>query len=179
MTRSLLHSACIAALFSATSAASATQFQVTLPTTQTSPVSGRLLVFAKAIEAGKPLPESVDTASYEPPGSVTVAAQEVPAWAPGHTITLDGDGASYATAFKDLPPGRYAVQVVPDRDHSYAGNGRGAGDLVSPVVAMALPQGDAVALTENLPPADPWELPAAAPAQVLADTAAVPASNNA
>lgn len=58
------------------------QFQVTLPAIQTSPVSGRLPVLAKSIAAGKPLPGSVNTASYEPPGSVTVAAQEVPAWGP-------------------------------------------------------------------------------------------------
>jgi hypothetical protein len=172
MTLSFLRSACIAAFFSATAAAGATQFQVTLPSSQTAPVSGRLLVFATAIAAGQPLPASVDTASYEPPGSVTVAAQEVASWSPGQTVTLDADGTAYPTAFKDLPPGRYAVQIVLDRDHSYAGNGRGAGDLVSRVVAMDLPQGGAIALTETLPPADPWQLPAAAPAQVLADTAA-------
>lgn len=106
MTRSLLRSPCVAAFCSATAAAGATQLQVTLPATQTSPVSGRLLVFAKAIAAGKPLPGSVDIASYEPPGSVTVAAQEGAAWAPGQVVTLDGDGTAYPTAFSDLPPGR-------------------------------------------------------------------------
>ena len=161
-----------AALLVASGAAGATQFQVTLPSGQATPVAGRLLVFAKPIDASaKALPESVDASSYEK-STVTVAAQEVSSWAPGQAITLDADLTAYPAAFKDLPPGRYAVQAVLDVDHSYAGHGRGAGDIVSAVVALDLPAGGALALAHTLPAADPWTLPAAAPAQMLADTAA-------
>lgn len=161
-----------ATLYFAAAATGATEIQVSLPPTQTTAASGRLIVFAKAIDAGAPLPDSVDASSYEAPGSVTISAQEVAAWAPGQTLTLDGNGSAYPVPLKDLPPGRYAVQVVLDRDHSYARNGRGAGDLVSPVLAMAFPKGGAIALTQSLPATDPWQLPATAPPQVLADTAA-------
>lgn len=164
-------------LLLAVGAAHATQFQVTLPADMTTPVSGRLLVFARPIDpAATQLPDSVDASSFEPRDGVVVAAQEVTAWAPGHTVDLDADLTAYPAAFKDVAPGPYAVQVVLDRQHTYAGYGRGAGNLVSRVVALDLPTGGAVALTHALPAADPWQLPASAPAQTLADVAAARSS---
>ena len=163
----------IAAMLLPWGTAGATQFQVTLPVDQTGPVSGRLIVFARPLSnTTSSLPESIDASSFEPRDGVIVAAQEVSAWAPGRTINLDADISAYPAAFKDAVAGRYAVQVVLDVDHNYARDGRGAGDLVSPVVALNLPAGGSLVLTHALPPADPWKLPASATTETVADAAA-------
>lgn len=154
-------------------AAHATQFQVTLSADQAGPVSGRLIVFARPIDPAKPaLPPSIDANAFEPRDGVIIAAQEVTSWAPGRTIDVDADLAAYPAPFRSAAPGKYAVQMVLDRDHNYARDGRGGGDLVSPVVALDLPAGGAVALGHALPAVDPWARPPATPGLVLADTAA-------
>jgi S-formylglutathione hydrolase FrmB len=163
----------IAALILPLESACATQFQVTLPIEHAGPVSGRLIVFARPLDsANATLPQSVDAGPFEPGNGVIVAAQEVRAWAPGHTIDVDADLIAYPAAFQRARPGRYAVQMVLDRDHSYARDGRGADDLVSPVIAMDLPAGGALALAQELPPADPWTLPPSATAHTAADVKA-------
>jgi S-formylglutathione hydrolase FrmB len=163
----------LAALLLAAGAAQATQFQVTLPPEQAAPLSGRLIVFARPLADGAAaLPDSVDASSFAPRDGVVVAAQEVQSWAPGQTVVLDADHGAYPSPFGELPSGRYAVQVVLDREHTYARTGRGAGDMVSAVVALDLPRGGAVALAPALPPADPWQPPSSATAQTLADIAA-------
>src|SRR5208283_5374431 len=74
---------------------------------------------------------------------------------------------AFPTPFSQLKPGRYAVQAVLDRDHSYNYTGRGPGDLVSGVVEMDLPGNAAQLLTlaTSVPEADPleplWNVPAA------------------
>jgi|GEM_PF-6769128 len=154
------------------SSANATQFQLTLPSDHVGPVSGRLIVFASRLSnAASALPQSIDASSFEPLDGVIVAAQEVNSWAPGRTIALDADITAYPTAFKNAPPGRYAMQTVLDVNHSYARDGRGAGDLLSPVVAADFPAGGSLTLGRELPPADPWKFPPSASAQLAADAA--------
>ncbi|MBS0332918.1 MAG: enterochelin esterase, partial [Proteobacteria bacterium] len=61
-----------------------------------------------------------------------------------------------------LPPGEYAVQAALDVHHSYNYEGRGAGDLLSPVVRLRLPldaAAPAVTLDRAVPAADPWAQP--------------------
>lgn len=148
----------------------AAQFQVTLAVDHDGPVSGRLIVFARPLNgANAPLPQNIDASPFEPNDGGIVAAQEVGAWKPGETIEVDAESIAYPAPFKHAAPGRYAVQMVLDRDHSYARDGRGARDLVSPVVAMELPAGGALTLAQELPAADPWALPPSATAQTAAE----------
>ena len=141
------------------------------------PAPGRLLVFAQPLaEAqadakGAPLTE-IDAGEFHP-RAVAVAAQEVDGLSPGATVDLDADADAFPQAFSRLKPGRYAVQAVLDRDHSYAYGGRGPGDVVSPVVTLDLPAGGALSLGEVKSAArDPRTLPADAPAEAKAQYAA-------
>ena len=114
--------------------------------------SGRLLVFAQPLAdaqadaKGAPLTE-IDAGEFHP-RAVAVAAREVDALAPGGAVDVDADTDAFPQGFSRLKPGRYAVQAVLDRDHSYAYGGRGPGDVVSPVVALDLPAGGALTLGE-------------------------------
>ena len=136
-------------LLFAPAAAQATRFQVKLPPQHAGAVSGRLIVFAQPFD-GKVPPASVDASPFDP-GPVIVAAQEVASLAPDQTIELDADVQSSPRRFETAPPGRYAVQVVLDRNHDYARTGRGAGDLVSAVTILDLPAGGALSLDTELP----------------------------
>jgi hypothetical protein len=149
-------------------AAEATRFQVKLPREHAGSVSGRLIVFAQALD-GKAVPESVDASPFDP-GSVIVAAQEVTSLKPGDTVELDADVLAFPRPFETALPGRYAVQVVLDRNHDYARVGRGAGDLVSAVAVLDLPVGGLLSLDKEMPAVDPWTIPPTAPAHVVADT---------
>jgi hypothetical protein len=163
----------VAALLLPLGIASASPFHVTLAADHDGPVSGRLIVFARPLQdANAALPQSVDASPFEPDAGGVVAAQEVSGWKPGQTIDLDADTVAYPAPFKHAAPGRYAVQIVLDRHHTYARDGRGAGDLVSPVVAINLPAGGSLTLAQELPPADPWALPPSATAQTAADVKA-------
>jgi len=149
-------------------AADATRFQVKLPREHAGPVSGRLIVFAQALD-GKAPPPSVDASPFDP-GPVIVAAQEVASLTPGETVELDADLLAFPRRFETAPSGRYAVQVVLDRNHDYARTGRGAGDLLSAVTVLDLPTGGSLSLDTELPTIDAWTLPATAPAHVIVDT---------
>ena len=175
--------AIIAALCFLAQAAAADPVIVSVTVTaQTSgPVSGRLLIFAEPLAAAKaeakggPI-QDVDSRFTNPQGTA-IAAREVRDLAPGATVELDADSFAFPQAFSKLPPGAYAVQAVLDVNHHYAYAGREAGDLVSPVTEMNLPAGGALTLSETLPPeADPWTLPADAPADVKARYAAARAN---
>ncbi|HYD51689.1 MAG TPA: alpha/beta hydrolase-fold protein [Gemmatimonadaceae bacterium] len=132
-------------------------FRVSLGQASATPVSGRMLVFAKAIPAadGKPVVavdiDQIDTRS------TAVAAQEVARLDPGATVDLHADVVAFPVAFSRLPAGRYAVQAVLDPDRSYNYTGRGSGDLVSGVVEVELPGGAAPLLTlaTTVPDIDP------------------------
>ena len=120
------------------------------------PVSGRMLVFAKPL-TGTDLPASVDTGSFNA-SDTPVAAQEVDAITAGRPVIVDADVIAFPKPFSQLAPGRYAVQAVLDRDHSYNYSGRGAGDCVSPVTAVDLPAGPSqpLRLGAPLPARDPF-----------------------
>jgi S-formylglutathione hydrolase FrmB len=123
-------------------------FQVKLGQASDSPVSGRLLVFARALdpldkEAKAPARVDMDQIDTH---ATAIAAREVGHFDPGATIDLDADDTAFPTPFSQLERGRYAVQAVLDRDHGYNHTGRGPGDLVSEVVETDLP-GEAPLLT--------------------------------
>jgi hypothetical protein len=91
--------------------------------------------------------------------AAAIAAREVARLEPGATVDFDADVTAFPTPFSQLEPGRYAVQAVLDRDHSYNYTGRGPGDLVSGVVEMDLP-GDAtqaLTLATVVPESDPLQ----------------------
>ena len=140
--------------------AAPTVLHVTLGAAASSPVSGRLIVFAEPVAQaradakGGPLTE-VETSPFHPQ-AVAVAAQEVARLAPGATVEMDADTVSFPRAFSRLAPGRYAVQAVLDVGHDYNYGGRVAGDLVSPVTEMDLPAGGALTLGAALPAAEPF-----------------------
>jgi hypothetical protein len=144
-------------------------FHVRLGAAETQPVSGRLLLFAqdaKTAEAqaaedkadgGKV--EEVDTSPFFPTRTA-VAAQEVGRLAPGQVVDIDTDHLAFPRGWSQLPPGDYYVQAVLDVNHDYNYGGRGAGDLVSPVVKVQLPTAEipGLSLDRTLPARDPWQL---------------------
>jgi enterochelin esterase-like enzyme len=150
----------VAAIVFATSARPApVVFQVSLGRASATAVSGRLLVFARPLGPAdkRPVPavnmDQIDTRA------VAIAARELARLEPGATVHLDADVSAFPTPFSQLKPGRYVVQAVLDRDHSYNYTGRGPGDLVSGVVEMDLPGGADLLLTLEtaVPETDPLE----------------------
>ena len=145
-------------------------FHVSLGQASATPVSGRLLVFAKLLGPDDKRPvtrvdmDQIDTHAAD------VAAQEVARLEPGATVDLDADVTAFPTPFSQLKPGHYAVQAVLDRDHSYNYTERGAGDFVSGVVEMDLP-GDAtqlLTLATVVPESDPLQPLFNVPAEIRA-----------
>jgi hypothetical protein len=102
------------------------------------PQSGRILVFAHRVEPDAPAATEVDSSPFEPTGTA-VAGREVQALIPGRPAVVDGETDAFPTPFSQLPPGTYRFQAVLDRNHDYNYGGRGAGDIVSPVVEARLP----------------------------------------
>jgi len=122
-------------------------------------VSGRLLVFAKPLGPADKRPVAAVNMDQIDTHATAIAAQEVAHLEPGATVELGADVTAFPTPFSQLKPGRYAVQAVLDRDHSYNFTGRGPGALVSGVVEMDLP-GDAaqlLTLATAIPEADPLQ----------------------
>src|ERR1043165_5901892 len=117
-------------------------FHVSLGQAAATPVSGRLLIFAKLLTPGDKRPVARVDMDQIDTHATAIAAQEVARLVPGATMALDADVSAFPTPFSQLTPGHYAVQAVLDRDHSYNYTSRCAGDLVSGVVEMDLP-GDA------------------------------------
>ena len=157
--------------------AAPTVLRVTLGAAASTPVSGRLIVFAqplaqaRAEAKGGPVAE-VETSPFHPQ-AVAVAAQDVARLAPGATVDVDVDTVSFPRPFSTLAPGRYAVQAVLDVGRDYNYGGRVAGDLLSPVTEMDLPAGGALTLATAVPATDPYTPgPGAAPEQAAAYPAA-------
>jgi hypothetical protein len=131
-------------------------FHVSLGQASATSVSGRLLVFAKPLGPADKRPVAAVNMDQIDTHATAIAAQEVAHLEPRATVELDADVTAFPTPFSQLKPGRYAVQAVLDRDHSYNYTGRGPGDLVSGVVEMDLP-GDAaqlLTLATAIPEAD-------------------------
>jgi len=134
-------------------------FHVSLAQASATPVSGRLLIFAKLLGPGDKRPVARVDMDQIDTHATAIAAQEVARLAPGTTVALDADISAFPTPFSQLTPGHYAVQAVLDRDHSYNYTSRGPGDLVSGVVEMDLP-GDAsqpLTLATVVPESDPLQ----------------------
>jgi S-formylglutathione hydrolase FrmB len=145
-------------------------FQVTLPANAPAPVSGRLLIFiahpGDVATDGKVT--AVDTNPFSPK-AVSVTAREIEHLVPGATVSVDGDELAFPAGFSALPAGDYVAQAVLDLDHSYAYNGRGAGDLVSAVVPVTLGGNGSLpvlSLDTTAPARDPWTLSPKLPAEV-------------
>jgi S-formylglutathione hydrolase FrmB len=134
-------------------------FHVRLGQASATPVSGRLLIFAKLLAPGDKRPVARVDMDQIDTHATAIAAQEVARLAPGATLDLDADISAFPTPFSQLEPGHYALQAVLDRDHSYNYTSRGPGDLVSGVVEMDLP-GDAsqpLTLATIVPESDPLQ----------------------
>lgn len=128
-----------ATLFATATLPAQVVFHVSLGQASVSPVSGRLLVFAKALGPTDKNPLAEVDMDQIDTHATSIAAQEVVHLEHGATVELDADVTAFPTPFSQLKPGHYAVQAVVDRDHSYNYTGRGPGDLVSGVVEMDLP----------------------------------------
>ncbi|HEY4218886.1 MAG TPA: alpha/beta hydrolase-fold protein, partial [Gemmatimonadaceae bacterium] len=134
-------------------------FHVSLGQAYATPVSGRLLVFAKLLGANDKRPVTrVDMDQIDTHAS-SIAAREVGRLEPGATVDLDADVTAFPAPFSQLKPGHYAVQAVLDRNHSYNYDARSSGDLVSGVVEMDLPSGATQVLTlaTVVAPSDPLQ----------------------
>jgi hypothetical protein len=134
-------------------------FHVSLGQASATSVSGRMLVFAKPLGPADKRPVAAVNMDQIDTHATAIAAQEVAYLEPGGTVEFDADIIAFPTPFSQLKPGRYAVQAVLDRDHSYNYTGRGPGDLVSGVVEMDLP-GDAaqiLTLATDIPETDPLQ----------------------
>jgi len=122
----LLLAACIGIL-----PAEPIRFRVTLdPAVAANGASGRLFVFLK--------PGTGDRirVGFVPEG-IWLAAREVPYWKAGEVIEFNPDELSYPTPFSKAAAGDYVAMALLDRDHSFARERQDAGDLTSPVVALA------------------------------------------
>jgi S-formylglutathione hydrolase FrmB len=149
-------------------------FHVTLGHLSVTPVSGRLLVFARRLATADRRPvASVDMDQVDA-HAAAIAAQEVEHLESGSTVALDADVSAFPMPFSQLEAGRYAVQAVLDRDHSYNYTGRGAGDLVSGVVEVELrgDVSDTLTLATVVPTTDPLQPPSNVPSSLKASYAA-------
>src|SRR3954451_17885728 len=148
-----------ATVFVTTALPSQVVFRVNLGQASATSVSGRLLVFAKLLGPTDKRPVAEVNMDQIDTHATAIAAQEVAHLEPGATVALDADITAFPTPFSQLKSGRYAVQAVLDRDHSYNYTGRGPGDLVSGVVEMDLPGNAAHLLTlaTAIPQADPLQ----------------------
>jgi S-formylglutathione hydrolase FrmB len=148
-----------ATVFATPALAAPVAFQVSLGQASATAVSGRLLVFAKPLGPADKRPVAAVNMDQIDTHATAIAAREVARLEPGATVEIDADVTAFPTPFSQLKPGRYAVQAVLDRDHSYNYTGRGPGDLVSGVVEMDLPGGAAPLLTlaTAIPETDPLQ----------------------
>src|SRR5262245_10793053 len=148
-----------ATVFATPALAAPVVFHVSLGHASATSVSGRLLVFAKPLGPADKRPVAAVNMDQIDTHAAAIAAQEVARLEPDATVELDADVTAFPTPFSQLKPGRYAVQAVLDRDHSYNYTGRGPGDLVSGVVEMDLPGGAAQLLTlaTAVPETDPLQ----------------------
>jgi hypothetical protein len=121
------------------------------------PLAGRLIVFAEPATPGEKPSDSVDANPFA--GTPTaVAARDVASLSDGQTAVIDADTDAVPGSWSKLPPGRYRVQAVLDVNGNYNYAGRGAGDVVSDVTEVLLP-GPVPPLLLNriLPAADPFQ----------------------
>lgn len=107
-------------------------FRIQAPSSNSAPISGRLLIFLKAGSGDKEISVSEFHVS-----DTWVAAQEVRDLSPGASVEVDADEIAYPKPFSSLPPGVYEAQAVLDVKHNYNYRERAPDDWVSPVVMLA------------------------------------------
>jgi hypothetical protein len=121
--------------------------------------SGRLIVFVERVDPRAKPTGAVDFNPFAPTGA-TIAAREVIDLRPARAAIIDAETDAFPGPLSKLAPGRYRIQAVLDRNHDYAYDGRGAGDLVSPVVTVTLPGTiPTVTLNAIVPATDPAPRP--------------------
>jgi hypothetical protein len=145
-------------------------FHVQLSADEKQPVSGRLLLFAMDAAAAKAQVKQgavteIDANPFHPE-QVSIAAENIDRLTPGETVDIDADHMAYPAGWSKLPPGDYLVQAVLDVGHDYNYLGRTAGDIVSGVVTVHVPDSNIPTLTldQTVPSQDPWQLPDSVPA---------------
>lgn len=111
---------------------------VELPIKLAPDAAGRLLVFAEPATPANAAADSIDVAEPGQP-TVSVAARDGASFGKRRIVTVDTERNAFPDGFSALRPGAYRVQVVLDRDGSYAYGGRGPGDLISRVVTLQFP----------------------------------------
>jgi enterochelin esterase-like enzyme len=107
-------------------------FRVQAPSSNSEPISGRLLIFLKAGSGDK----EVNLSAFHP-SDTWVAAKEVHNLAPGASVEVNADEIAYPKPFSSLPPGIYEAQAVLDVNHNYNYRQRSPNDWVSPVMMLA------------------------------------------
>jgi len=133
------------------------------------------LVFAQPLAsaeqhaAGDPI-SAVDADVFAP-RAASVTAMEVKSLKRGEVVAVGSEAPAFPQGSSTLAPGRYAMQAVLDTRHTYAYSGRGAGDLLSPVVVIDQPGPVSLVLTQRIPDlelaAPPHDIPAALRAEIL------------
>ncbi len=104
-------------------------FTVKLDPSVSTPLSGRLLLFAKR---GKGT-QDLDVQEFHPEDT-WVAAAEVHALLPGATVQIDADQQAFPMPFSQMTPGDWQIQAVLDTEHSYNYFGRQSQDWESAVL---------------------------------------------
>lgn len=134
-------------------AAGPLRFEITLdPALSATPVSGRLLVFL----SDQKEKQEVLGGGFSPTGT-WIAAREIRNWKPGAKLAFDPGAQAFPKPFAQAAAGSLQFMALLDLDHSYARNGRGAGDLFSEVVFFekidpANTEPVALTLTKRQPP---------------------------
>ncbi|CAN5351369.1 alpha/beta hydrolase-fold protein [soil metagenome] len=156
---------------------------VTLASSATAPVSGRLLLFVVPLAYAKEQAKGHDVTEADidqfDPGPAQFSALEVEGLAPGKSVAVDTDGIVFPAGLSTLPAGDYLMQAVLDTDHSYPYEGRGPGDILSKVVPITLGNDKALpelTLEKAVPPSQPWQVSERMPPavrQALKDAQAV------
>ena len=153
-------------------------FHVQLGAHETQAVSGRLLLFAANAATAKTASKDgtvteVDANPFHP-AQISIAAKNIDRLVPGTVVDIDADDIAYPDAWSKLPAGDYVVQAVLDVDHNYNYLGRTAGDVISNVVTVHLPDAAIPTLTldQTVPKQDPWTLPDSMPAALRQAAAA-------
>lgn len=106
-------------------------FHITLSSSFTQPVSGRLLLFVQHGTGA----ERVDVNQMDPDATY-IAAKEVESWRPGTTVDIDADDLVFPGPISRAVTGDYQAQAVLDVDHTYNYAGRQPGDVISDILPL-------------------------------------------
>lgn len=99
------------------------------------PLSGRLLIFM----TNNPKPLDEIAPDFTNPDAVYLTGMEINNFDANKVIEVNPDLLAFPRAFSKAPAGNYQVMALLDQDHSYTYDGKGAGDIYSPVIKISLP----------------------------------------